>query len=299
APARKTSMVATAEANGVYHVKVTGIIADLGILGGEIKVEATRVKATSLSDWLGKKAHGLWTTANDVVATISKSYDAISFWAHSFLGAGGMIPGLGIFPDAADLALTLVEIAFGKSDGKDLALATVSLATTFAPGPVDVAAGGVKIAARTAKAGARVADAAGAAGKGLSELAGAGRHFVAPQGPKHWTDFAEEAGRIMEKSAKSRGLDPASGVMNMAITRKQAMNRIEGLISEGSQRGIEAHIGKLTRPGAGPHIRAELSTRMAEIERLAEHCGEKTSAEILARISEWRKRISEISDVDY
>jgi hypothetical protein len=229
----------------------------------------------SISAWLGKKAQELWDTAKDVVGTISKSYDTISLTAHTALSAGGMIPAFGIFPDAADLALTLVELPFGKSDGKDLALATVSLATTAAPGPVDVAAGGVKIAAGTAKAGARVADADGAAGKGLGELAGAGRHFVAPQGPKHWTDSAQEAGRIMENAANSRGLDPASGVMNMAITRKQAMNLIEGLISEGSQRGIEAHIGKLTRPGAGLHIRAELSTRMAEIERLAEHCGEK------------------------
>ena len=161
APARKTSMVATAEANGVYHVKVTGIIADLGILGGEIKVEATKAKATSISAWLGKKAQGLWDTAKDVVGTISKSYDTISLAAHTALGAGGMIPGFGIFPDAADLALTLVELPFGKSDGKDAALATVSLATTFAPGPVDVAAGGVKITTRMAKAGARVADGVG------------------------------------------------------------------------------------------------------------------------------------------
>ena len=161
APARKTSMVATAEANGVYHVKVTGIIADLGILGGEIKVEATKAKATSISAWLGKKAQGLWDTAKDVVGTISKSYDTISLAAHTALGAGGMFPGLGIFPDAADLALTLVELPFGKSDGKDAALATVSLATTFAPGPVDVAAGGVKITTRMAKAGARVADGVG------------------------------------------------------------------------------------------------------------------------------------------
>ena len=161
APARKTSMIATAEANGVYHVKVTGIIADLGILGGEIKVEATKAKALSISAWLGKKAQGLWDTAKDVVGTISKSYDTISLAAHSFLGAGGMFPGLGIFPDAADLALTLVELPFGKSDGKDAALATVSLATTFAPGPVDVAAGGVKITTRMAKAGARVADGVG------------------------------------------------------------------------------------------------------------------------------------------
>ena len=164
APARKTSMVATAEANGVYHVKVTGIIADLGILGGEIKVEATKAKVTSISAWLGQKAQGLWDTAKDVVGTISKSYDTISMAAHTALGAGGMIPAYGIFPDAADLVLTLAELPFGKSDGKDVALATVSLATTVAPGPVDVAAGGVKITTRMAKAGAKVADAAGSAG---------------------------------------------------------------------------------------------------------------------------------------
>ena len=299
APARKTSMVATAEANGVYHVKVTGIVADLGILGGEIKVEATKAKATSISAWLGQKAQGLWDTAKDVVGTISKSYDAISMVAHTTLSGFGVIPVFGVVPDLADLALTAAELPFGKSDGKDLGLAAVGVFATVAPGPVDGLAAGAKIGTRMAKAGAKVADGAGAAGKGLGELAEAGRHFVAPQGPKHWTDFADEAGRIMENAAKSRGLDPAGGVMNMAITRKQAMNRIEGLISEGSQRGIEAHIGKLTRPGAGPHIRAELSMRMAEIERLAEHCGEKTSADILTRISEWRKRISEISDVDY
>ena len=60
-------MVAAAEANGVYPVKVTGIVADLGILGGQIKVEATKAKATSISAWLGQKAQGLWDTANDVV----------------------------------------------------------------------------------------------------------------------------------------------------------------------------------------------------------------------------------------
>ena len=181
APARKTSMVATAEANGVYHVKVTGIVADLGILSGEIRVESTKVKATSLSDWLGKKAHGIWTTANDVVATISKSYDAISMAAHTTLSGLGVIPGYGVFPDAADLALTLAELPFGKSDGKDLALATMSLVTTATPGPVDGLAAGAKIGTRMAKAGAKVADGAGAAGKGLSELADQGRRYLAPK----------------------------------------------------------------------------------------------------------------------
>ena len=85
----------------------------------------------------------------------------------------------------------------------------------------------------------------------------------------------------------------------MAITRKQALKRIEGLIGEGSNAGIESHIAKLTRPGSGPHIRNELATRIAEVERLATHVGEKSGADILARITEWRKRISEIADVNY
>jgi hypothetical protein len=103
----------------------------------------------------------------------------------------------------------------------------------------------------------------------------------------------------MENAARSRGLNPASGIVNMAITRKQALKRIEGLIGEGSNAGIESHIAKLTRPGSGPHIRKELATRIAEVERLATHVGEKSGADILARITEWRKRISEIADVDY
>ena len=161
APARKTSMIATAEANGVYHVKVTGIIADLGILSGEIRVESTKAKATSLSDWLGKKAQALWTTANDVVGTISKSYDAISMAAHTTLSGLGVIPGIGVFPDLADLALTAAELPFGKSTTTDLGLATLGVVATIAPGPVDGVAAGAKIAARTAKAGAKVTDGAG------------------------------------------------------------------------------------------------------------------------------------------
>ena len=52
APGRKASTVAAAEANGDYHVRVTGIVADLGILGGEIELEATKAKASSVTSWL-------------------------------------------------------------------------------------------------------------------------------------------------------------------------------------------------------------------------------------------------------
>ena len=179
APARKTSMVATAEANGVYHVKVTGIVADLGILGGEIKVEATKAKALSISAWLGKKAQGLWDTAKDVVGTISKSYDTISMAAHTTLSGLGVIPGFGVVPDLADLALTAIEIPFGKSDGKDLGLAAVGVFATVAPGPVDGLAAGAKIGTRMAKAGVKVADGAVAAGKGLDGSLSAGQRLSA------------------------------------------------------------------------------------------------------------------------
>ena len=111
--------------------------------------------------------------------------------------------------------------------------------------------------------------------------------------------FADEAATIMENAARSRGLNPSSGIVNMAITRKQALKRIEGLIGDGSYAGIESHIAKLTRPGSGPHVRNELSTRLTEVERLASHVGDKSGADILVKIGEWRKRISEIADVDY
>ena len=72
APARKTSMVAAAEANGVYHVKVTGIIADLGILGGEIKVEQVKASHSLISPATLKKWLDLLSTCGDVAAAIGK-----------------------------------------------------------------------------------------------------------------------------------------------------------------------------------------------------------------------------------
>ncbi len=84
----------------------------------------------------------------------------------------------------------------------------------------------------------------------------------------------------------------------MGITRKQALKRIEGLIGEATDAGIESHIEKLTRRGSGPHVRAELNARIAEIERLAEHVGEKTRTKIIGEIAIWRKQILEIENVD-
>jgi len=68
APARRTSMVAAAEANGVYHVKVTGIIADLGILGGEIKVEQVKASHSLISPATLKKWLDVLSNCGDLAA---------------------------------------------------------------------------------------------------------------------------------------------------------------------------------------------------------------------------------------
>ncbi len=120
-----------------------------------------------------------------------------------------------------------------------------------------------------------------------------------PRGGKHRTDFADEAARIREVASRGGGLDPNQSVLNMSITRKQALKRIDGVIGENSTAGIEAHIGKLTRRGSGPHIRAELNARIGEIERLIPHVGKKAGDELAAKVAEWRRRIAELADVDY
>jgi hypothetical protein len=119
---------------------------------------------------------------------------------------------------------------------------------------------------------------------------------LAPNAPKTWQDFLPEAeARLAAAKAKY-----GDGAVAMAISRKQALNRIEGLINAGHpEKSIEAHIGKLTRPGSGPHIRTELNARLDEIERLATHTGGKTEQEIMKQVQDWRQRISEIPDVPH
>jgi hypothetical protein len=72
APARKTSMIAAADANGVYHVKVTGIIADLGILGGQIHVEQVKASQSLISPTTLKKWLDSLSGWGDIAAAFSK-----------------------------------------------------------------------------------------------------------------------------------------------------------------------------------------------------------------------------------
>jgi hypothetical protein len=123
----------------------------------------------------------------------------------------------------------------------------------------------------------------------------------APVSAGHFTDFAEEAKEIIENAARSRGLRSGQDIVNMALSRAEALKRLENLGSGKAAEWIEQHIGKLTRPGSGPHIRNELNTRLDTMERLLDNpnLGPKTVKPWAERIAEWRKRISEISDVDY
>ena len=95
APARKTSMVAAAEANGVYHVKVTGVIADLGILGGEIKVEQVKASQSLISP-----------------ATLKKWLDSLSSWGETTAAfAKGLAQGVANLGNAVqDVGVGLLNV---------------------------------------------------------------------------------------------------------------------------------------------------------------------------------------------
>jgi hypothetical protein len=71
----------------------------------------------------------------------------------------------------------------------------------------------------------------------------------------------------------------------VAITRKQALNRIEGLVPQ-----IEEHVRKLTESPhdeAAGHWRAELRSWLAEVRQLLTHVGKRTAARWEPRLQAW------------
>ena len=110
APARKTSMVATAEANGVYHVKVTGIIADLGILGGEIKVEQVKASHSLISPATLKKWLDLLSTCGDIAAAAAKGL------AQGAANLGNAVQDVGV----SILNVPAASVNFGSSVSETL-----------------------------------------------------------------------------------------------------------------------------------------------------------------------------------
>jgi hypothetical protein len=119
---------------------------------------------------------------------------------------------------------------------------------------------------------------------------------IAPRSGKHWTDFADEAARIRENAARSRGLDPNQRVLNMAIPRKKVLEKIAGY-----RKGIDFHlddhipalIGKADEELVH-YWRKEVSARIREMEGWAGRLSKND--DILAEAAEYRRRLDEILD---
>jgi RHS repeat-associated protein len=81
----------------------------------------------------------------------------------------------------------------------------------------------------------------------------------------------------------------------MPISRKQALNRVEGLegiVLDHLDNHIPTYIGK--SPQDIPHWRSEVGGFLNEMERLSQYTGKKTSADIANRIAEMRRRLTQL-----
>lgn len=90
----------------------------------------------------------------------------------------------------------------------------------------------------------------------------------------------------MENAARSRGLNPNQRVLNMAMSRKDAIKRMESLVPR-----VEEHIQKIIKsPNSRdvPHWQGEIKAWLDTMENAAPHAGKATSEEWLFRIRNWR-----------
>jgi len=136
--------------------------------------------------------------------------------------------------------------------------------------------------------GAEISQAINMGATGLRALAAYARAGGAQQS-KAWTDFLPQATKRVAASKKKLGV--SDEIVNMAISRKQALNRMEGLQFE-----VEAHLKAIYE---NPHSRdvehwkTEIRAFISQIERLSAHTGKKTSAEWARKIADWRSRLGE------
>lgn len=80
----------------------------------------------------------------------------------------------------------------------------------------------------------------------------------------------------------------------MGIARARALKRIAGLTQQ-----ITEHLAKMnTEPESRHynHWRAEASTMVTEVERLARHVGRRSGAEVLNRVAQWKSSLAERDD---
>jgi hypothetical protein len=114
------------------------------------------------------------------------------------------------------------------------------------------------------------------------------RADVAPRSGKVWQDFLPEAeARLAAAKAKY-----GDGAVMMALSRKQALSRLEGLERQ-VLRHIDEHIPETIgkAPTAVSHWRKEVGGYLDEMERMTPHIGKKSAADWQARIDSMRQRL--------
>ena len=151
----------------------------------------------------------------------SSRYRRISRWIHGLLSAAGVVPLLGVIPDAVDLIYTLAELPSGHSSGSDAALAALGVGATFAPGAGDGAAAAAKIANRALDAGEVIA-------KNVDELSAAGK--VIDKGGE-----LTKAGRAAQKHGSRPGsaFSPTTG--NASSINEQGQNALDDILTSPNQ----------------------------------------------------------------
>ncbi len=94
---------------------------------------------------------------------------------------------------------------------------------------------------------------------------------------------ADVAKRIAASNAK---YGAAKGIVNMAISRSQALKRMLGLSAQ-----VEKHLAKIAAKPLSrdvAHWTGEIQGWIGEIERLSEHVGKKTAQEWASKIAAWK-----------
>jgi len=134
---------------------------------------------------------------------------------------------------------------------------------------------------------------------GVAEVAKEGAEQTATQGTKAaadsarkktWQEFLPEAQKRLAATKKRLG-NPSDEIVNMAMPRKKALERIENLTPE-----LEKHLEKIvSQPGSRDvsHWRTEARGWIKAIEAVAPDTGKKTSAELATKIAQWKRRLGE------
>jgi hypothetical protein len=297
APARKTSMIAAAEANGVYHVKVTGVIADLGILGGQIHVEQVKASQSLISPATLKKWLDSLSTWGETTAAFAKGLaqgvaNSLNGVQDNFAHAGNLfVAYVNTVADVTDAFVgtpedhririplfPLVDWSRGRfTVESDFDHNTSKTAGGFGLGVLGPMGYGRLAALRNAAA--------------VDDVVGVTKTLGNQSRVKSWRDFIPEAENRLSAAKTEYG---NSAVM-MAISRKQALARLEGL--EGAiLYHLDDHIPSTIKgaPSAIKHWRTEVGGLIDDMERLTPHIGKKSAAAWQFRISEMRKRLNDL-----